>query len=67
MSKMLISFLPSAIREWNNLPLDVRTSESLYSFKRRLNDRNRVVPNIIIQEIESCRYYILAYELDVAR
>ena len=38
------SLLPSAIQEWNNLPLDVRTSESLYSFKRRLNDRNRVVP-----------------------
>ena len=38
------SFLQSAIQEWNNLPLDVRTSESLYNFKRRLNDRYRVVP-----------------------
>ena len=37
-------FLPSVIREWNNLPLDVRNSDSLYSFKRRFNDRARYVP-----------------------
>ena len=38
------SFLPSVIREWNNLPLDVRNSDSLNSFKRRLNDRDRYIP-----------------------
>ena len=31
------SFLPSTVREWNNLPLDTRNSESLNSFKRKLN------------------------------
>ena len=38
------SFLPSVIREWNNLPLDVRNSDSLNSFKRRLHDRDRYIP-----------------------
>ena len=31
------SFLPSTIRDWNSLPLDTRNSESLASFKRKLN------------------------------
>ena len=34
---IIISFLPSTIREWNNLPLDTRNSESLNTFKRKLN------------------------------
>ena len=38
------SFLPSVIRELNNLPLDIRNSDFLNSFKRRLNDRARYVP-----------------------
>ena len=38
------SFLPSAIREWNSLPLDIRNSDSLYSFNRNLNNRDRFVP-----------------------
>ena len=38
------SFLPSAIREWNSLPLDIRNSDSLYSFKRNLNNQHRFVP-----------------------
>ena len=38
------SCLPSVVREWNNLPLDVRNSDSLNSFKRRLNDRDRYIP-----------------------
>ena len=38
------SFLPTVLREWNNLPLDVRNFDSLNSFKRRLNDRDRYVP-----------------------
>ena len=33
------SFLPSTIRDWNSLPLDTRNSESLASFKRKLNSR----------------------------
>lgn len=31
------SFLPSAIREWNDLPSDIQESPSLASFKYRLN------------------------------
>ena len=38
------SFLPSVIKEWNNLPLDVRNSDSPNSFKRRLNDKDRYIP-----------------------
>ena len=38
------SFLPSVIREWNNLPLATRHSDSLNSFKRSLNNRDRFVP-----------------------
>ena len=33
------SFLPSTIRDWNSLPLGTRNSESLASFKRKLNSR----------------------------
>lgn len=38
------SFLPSVIRDWNNLPLDTRNSDSLISFKRSLSDNLGVVP-----------------------
>ena len=31
------SFLSSSIREWNNLSLDVRNSDSIIIFKRKLN------------------------------
>ena len=31
------SFLPSYIREWNNLSLDVRNSDSIIIFKRKMN------------------------------
>ena len=38
------SFLPSTIREWNTLPLDVRNCDSINSFKRKLNSDINVVP-----------------------
>ena len=38
------SFLPSVIREWNSLPLDVRNGTSVSSFKCRLKGRNYSVP-----------------------
>ena len=38
------SFLPSTIREWNTLPLDVRNCDSINSFKRKLNSDMNVVP-----------------------
>ena len=34
------SFLPSVVREWNNLPLETREADSLSSFKRHLRRNN---------------------------
>ena len=33
-------FLPSCIREWNEVPLNIRNSTSLSSFKQQLNKNN---------------------------
>ena len=38
------SFLPSCIREWNELPLDIRNSTSLVSFKYKLNADTIKIP-----------------------
>ena len=38
------SFLPSTVREWNNLPLECRNSESVNSFKRSINESSVIVP-----------------------
>ena len=38
------SFLPSCIREWNEIPLNIRNSTSLLSFKQQLNNNNIKVP-----------------------
>ena len=38
------SFLPSCIREWNVIPLNIRNSNSLSSFKQQLNKNNIKVP-----------------------
>ena len=38
------SFLPSCIREWNEIPLNIRNSTSLSSFKQQLNKNNNKVP-----------------------
>ena len=38
------SFLPSGIREWNELPIEVRNSTSLASFKYQLNTDIQRVP-----------------------
>ena len=38
------SFLPSCIREWNEIPLNIRNSTSLLSFKQQLNKNNIKVP-----------------------
>ena len=37
LSIMKTSFFPSTIDKWNNLPIDIRNSTSLLSFKRKLN------------------------------
>ena len=41
------SFLPSTIRERNNLPLDVRNCDSIISFKSKLNSDINVVPKLV--------------------
>ena len=38
------SFLPSCIRGWNEIPLNIRNSTSLSSFKQQLNNNNIKVP-----------------------
>ena len=38
------SFLPPCIREWNEIPLFIRSSISLLSFKQQLNNNNFKVP-----------------------
>ena len=38
------SFLPSCIREWNEIPLNIRNSTSLLSFKQQLKKNNIKVP-----------------------
>ena len=43
-SQYFNSFLPSAVREWNNLPLETRRSDSVYSFKQSLNRGAPIVP-----------------------
>ena len=37
-------FLPSCIREWNEIPLNIRNSTSLSSFKQQFNNNNIKVP-----------------------
>ena len=43
-SQYFNSFLPSVVREWNNLPLQIRSSDSVNSFKSQLNRGASVVP-----------------------
>ena len=38
------SFLPSAVRSWNNLPVEAKESDSVNSFKRFLNQNKTPVP-----------------------
>ena len=38
------SFLPSAVREWNELPEETRNSPSLRIFKTRVNSYNTIPP-----------------------
>lgn len=39
------SFLPSTIREWNKLPVDLRNAESITSFKRQLDNDHSKIPS----------------------
>ena len=50
-------FLPSAIREWNTLPLNVRNCDSIISFKRKLNSDINAVPKYFTFVTEKPRYF----------
>ena len=50
------SFLPTVIRDWNNLPTDVRNSQSLLSFKRYLDKDKKYTPKY---------YYVGARKLQI--
>ena len=39
---------PSAIREWTNLPFDVRNSDSVIIFKRKLNSDMKATPRFFL-------------------
>ena len=38
------SFLPSTVRDWNSLPLDIKNTDTAVAFKSSLNKNNRFVP-----------------------
>jgi hypothetical protein len=38
------SFLPSSIKDWNDLPVELRNAPSLAIFKKRLNEDVQKVP-----------------------
>ena len=60
------SFLPSVIRDWNELPMDIRNASSLNSFKHKLNTNIKVHPYILMMVFVSVRSTILDLELNVA-
>ena len=42
------SFLPSTIREWNKLPIDIRNVETLSALKTSLTNRNIKIPKYFL-------------------
>ena len=55
------SFLPSSIRDWNNLPVEAKQANTLRSFKYFLKKENSMCQNITITETESLRYSTTDY------
>ena len=45
------SFLPSSIREWNNLSLAVRNSDSIINFKRKLSSDIKYIPRYFYADL----------------
>ena len=52
------SFLPSTIREWNNLPADVKSAQTLTSFKYKFERNTRKFLNNTSLATEVIRYFI---------
>ena len=59
-------FLPSTIREWNNLLEEQRNSPTIASFKYQLNKPNSFTPNTTTLECDKHKHYTLVYELNAA-
>ena len=60
------SFLPSVIRDWNELPVVVRQLDYVCSFKNFLKGDFTTVPKSIVQAIGNNRSYTHVYEQTVA-
>ena len=52
-------FLPTVIRDWNDLPCSDRIVDTVDDFKRQLNQGRVIVPKYFIQAAEACGYFIL--------
>ena len=51
------SFLPSVIREWNELPEDVRNLPSIATFKRNLNSDVTKIPSFYFDGVRLGQIY----------
>ena len=65
-SQYFNAFLPSSIREWNNLPLDVRKSDSVIIFKRKLNSDIKAHLGISMQVMCVLRYFTTDFVQSIA-
>ena len=57
------SFLPSTIRDWNNLPSADRNADSIDSFKRHLSHGRVSVPEYFTLATDACRSCTHGFEL----
>ena len=60
------SFLPSAVREWNELPIETRYSSSLDIFKTRINNNISLPPSYYFTGKRLGQIYHARLELNVA-
>ena len=51
------SFLPSVIREWNELPEDIRNLPSIATFKRKLNSDVTKIPSFYFDGVRLGQIY----------
>jgi hypothetical protein len=56
------SFLPSVIRDWNNLPVIIRNNPTLSSIKIFLNKDRKYTPITLTQVVVNCRSFTLGFE-----
>ena len=56
-NQFYMSFLPSSVRAWTNLSVDVQQCDSVASFKRFLQKDNPKVPHTSIQVVGKIKFY----------